>query len=38
MATERYTDARNILERGRNLYPGSKTIRELLVKVYAKIK
>ncbi|HJH06936.1 MAG TPA: tetratricopeptide repeat protein, partial [Fusobacterium ulcerans] len=38
MVTERYTDARNILERGRNLYPGSKTIRELLVKVYAKIK
>ncbi len=38
MATERYTDARNILEKGRSLYPGSKTIRELLVKVYAKIK
>ena len=38
IVTERYTDARNILERGRNLYPGSKTIRELLVKVYAKIK
>lgn len=38
MATERYTDARNILEKGRSLYPGSKIIRELLVKVYAKIK
>ncbi|MDU1911207.1 tetratricopeptide repeat protein [Fusobacterium sp.] len=38
MATERYTEARNILEKGRSLYPSSKTIRELLVKVYAKIK
>ena len=38
MATEKYTDARNILEKGRSLYPGSKIIRELLVKVYAKIK
>ena len=38
MATENYTDARNILEKGRSLYPGSKIIRELLVKVYAKIK
>lgn len=38
MATEKYTEARNILERGRSLYPGSKIIRELLVKVYAKIK
>ena len=38
MATENYTEARNILEKGRSLYPGSKIIRELLVKVYAKIK
>ena len=38
MATEKYTEARNILEKGRSLYPGSKIIRELLVKVYAKIK
>ena len=28
----------NILEKGRSLYPNSKIIRELLVKVYAKIK
>ena len=38
MATENYTEARNILEKGRSLYPNSKIIRELLVKVYAKIK
>lgn len=38
MVTENYTEARNILEKGRSLYPNSKIIRELLVKVYAKIK
>jgi tetratricopeptide (TPR) repeat protein len=38
MATENYTEARNILEKGRSLHPNSKIIRELLVKVYAKIK
>ena len=38
MATENYTEARNILEKGRSLYTNSKIIRELLVKVYAKIK
>lgn len=38
MATENYREARNILEKGRSLYPNSKIIRELLVKVYAKIK
>lgn len=37
MAQERYQDAKNILERGRGLYPGSKIIRDLLIKVYAKL-
>lgn len=37
MVQGRYQDARNILERGRNIYPNSKVIRELLIKVYAKL-
>lgn len=37
MAQERYQEAKNILEKGRGIYPGSKIIRDLLIKVYAKL-
>ena len=38
MATDRYSEAKNILEQGRGLFPNSKILRELLSKVYGKIK
>ena len=38
MATDRYQEAKNILEQGRGLFPNSKILRELLSKVYGKIK
>ena len=38
MATDRYAEAKNILEQGRGLFPNSKILRELLSKVYGKIK
>lgn len=38
MATDRYAEAKNILEQGRGLFPNSKILRELLSKVYGKVK
>lgn len=38
MATDRYAEAKNILEQGRGLFPNSKILRELLSKVYGKLK
>lgn len=38
MATDRYAEAKNVLEQGRGLFPNSKILRELLSKVYGKIK
>lgn len=38
MATDRYAEARNILEQGRGVFPNSKILRELLSKVYGKVK
>ena len=38
MATDRYAAAKNILEQGRGLFPNSKILRELLSKVYGKVK
>lgn len=38
MATDRYVEAKNILEQGRGLFPNSKILRELLSKIYGKVK
>lgn len=38
MATDRYVEAKTILEQGRATFPNSKVLRELLSKVYGKVK
>lgn len=38
MISERYVEAKNILEMGRNKFPNSVLIREMLMKAYGKLK
>ncbi|MGY0394130.1 MULTISPECIES: tetratricopeptide repeat protein [unclassified Fusobacterium] len=38
MITKNYGEAKNILEVGRNRYPNSKVIRDMLIRLYAELK
>lgn len=38
MITKNYREAKNILEVGRNRYPNSKVIRDMLIRLYAELK
>lgn len=38
MITKNYREAKNILEIGRNRYPNSKVIRDMLIRLYAELK